>query len=914
MSKSLQICVRDLKRILRNPVAIVIVLGVCAVPCLYAWINIAANWDPYENTSGIPVAVVNQDQPATVADKGEICTGDMMVEKLSENDKIGWQFVDEAQALEGVRAGTYYAAIVIPEDFTKNLTGVLDGSIQKAHLKYYVNEKVNAIAPKVTDTGASTVESTIDEQFVATVGEVVSEKLGGVLSGLITDSKTAVEDIVDALEKVHTTIDGVDGKLGDLAESLQNAQKALVDASDHLAQYEGVGAGASNAIADALEGFGQVRASSNELMSDISSALGDGAHTLSSLSSQASHDISSVAGDVAAAQSQLNAAIRALGQDLTDNEALVSKISSTRDLIIQINPTDEHDKSLKLEIERSFDQELDFLVQISDAQRAKIDELRALVTRLETAANDLKDLSTTVDDKVQDATGSMLDAQKSAVGETLLEVSNALDSFVQIGQQLETALEIVDPIITQTITVTKQLAQTLEQNDDALSATRQSIGEIGDSVGSLTNELAAIRASETWALLESLAKTNPEGVHDFLTAPVTISSNRLYPVENYASGVAPFFTSLALWVGGIALVAIFKLEVDDEEVGPVKPWQAYFGRWLLFVPMGTLQAIICCTGDLLLGIQCEQPWALYLSAIVASFAFINIIFALSVAFKHIGKALAFVLVILQVPGSSGMYPIEMMPAFFQALNPWLPFTYSNNAMREAIAGFYDGNLAKYLAALLLFVIPSILIGVSARIHLMNVNSLFDRRLRETDHLMVSEPVAVEATHYRLASVVKAIRAPQEYRMLFEQRSAAFERAYPALVRRGLLALLIVPLVLFALMLLHEAKLLLMACWAASIVLICAFLIVAEYFHDRIQRKVLLTDLSEDEINEVLVNALREETLALAPVDKLIELRSEKLQRQKHTRPIQRIRQHVRKRPERDASGKDDDSTKGGDAQ
>lgn len=264
----------------------------------------------------------------------------------------------------------------------------------------------------------------------------------------------------------------------------------------------------------------------------------------------------------------------------------------------------------------------------------------------------------------------------------------------------------------------------------------------------------------------------------------------------------------------------------------------------------------------------NSPWAFYLSTIVASFVFINIIFSLSVAFKHLGKALAFTLTILQVPGSAGTYPIEMMPPFFQSIGPWLPFTYSNNAMREAIAGFYGTNLASDLFMLLLFVLPSILVGVSARSHLVNINALFDRRLRQTDHLMVSEPVAIEDDHFRLASVVKAINAPEEYRKAFEARSAAFEAAYPGLKRCGVLLLASVPLGLFFLALLSDSKLPIIACLVVFLVAIYVFLIVIEYFHDRIERKRALTHLSPEELDEVLIRTLQDETLPFARISRI----------------------------------------------
>ena len=146
---------RDIKRIKNNVIAMIVVIGVLVVPCLYAWFNIAANMDPYANTSGIRVAIANCDTGA----KTDVITmnaGDSIVEKLKENKSLGWQFVSEEKAKEGVQAGDYYAAIVIPENFSSSLVSILSGDLKRPKLDYYVNEKKNAIAPKITDTGATT--------------------------------------------------------------------------------------------------------------------------------------------------------------------------------------------------------------------------------------------------------------------------------------------------------------------------------------------------------------------------------------------------------------------------------------------------------------------------------------------------------------------------------------------------------------------------------------------------------------------------------------------------------------------------------------------------------------------------------------------------------------------------------------
>ncbi len=864
---------RDLLRLLHNPIALAVALGVAVVPCLYAWLNIAANWDPYENTSTVPVAVVSSDKPVTIGDMGEVCVGDMLTERLAENDKIGWQFpATEEEALDKVKSGTYYAAIVIPEDFTKTLTGILDGKISRANLKYYVNEKANAIAPKVTDAGASTVENTINEQFISVAGGVIASKLGTVADKLGGSVDKAADNIAAALGEARTALGNVDSELDSLSKTLGNAQVSLTEASDKLNGLLGKGDEARNAIGEALDNFDQTRTNANNLMIEISDALSNGSSTVSSLSSQANYDISSLAGDIAYAQSQVNAAIKQVETDLTDNEALTAKITETLTVVQTLDPKDEGAKQTKTLLEQQLSSERDIMVNISNSQAAKLDELRGIASRLEAAANEVRDLSQNVDNKVQGATNALAAAQAKALGSDLNEINAALDSFVGVANQLEMATQLADPVIAQTMDVAGKLSDTLRQTNDALALTRSSIGDLEDSIDKLMKDLEVIRASDAWSVLKNMTSTNPDGVKEFLSAPVSVDENRLYPMENYGTGVAPFFTSVALWVGGIALIAVFKLEVDEEGFDRVRPWQAYFGRWALLSLLSIICAIACCIGDLALHIQCNYPVAFFLAAIVASFTFLNIIFALSVAFKHLGKAIAFTLIILQVPGSSGMYPIEMMPPFFRAIGPFLPFTYSNNAMREAIAGFYGNEYVKNLLILLLFVVISLLIGVTARSHLVNINALFDRRLRETDHLMVIEPVAIQDDRFRLASVVKAMRDPVEYREIFEERSAAFETAYPKLIARGIVALLAIPLVLFLLTLVLDAKLPLIAGLAVALILIYIYIIVIEYVHDRIVRKRVLTNLSHEELDAVLDDTLRDELMPFASVDAIIERR------------------------------------------
>ena len=479
----------------------------------------------------------------------------------------------------------------------------------------------------------------------------------------------------------------------------------------------------------------------------------------------------------------------------------------------------------------------------------------------------MRNLSSSVNDAIQSSSKTMSDMQGTLATTTIPAISSSLDSFADAGGQLVGLSNSLSPMLDQVDGTLGQLDGMLSQSSDAVAKTSDALRGAAGEVGALATDTAAIQSAETFSALKDVLGLDAEQVGEFVGSPVDMVSEPIYPVENYGSGVAPFYTNLALWVGGFVLVAIYKLEVDDEGIGKFKPWQGFFGRWLLMNLLGQLQAIICCVGDIMLGIQCLNPVAFVFAGMVQSFVYVFFVYAISVAFKHIGKAIAVLLVILQIPGASGTYPIEMMPDFFRNLHPWLPFTYGINAMREAIAGFYGSYYVDNLLMLLLFLVPALLIGVTARRHLLNVNALFDRRLGETD-LMITERVGMEGAHFRLSTLVKVIMNSSEYKATFLERAAKFELMYPKLVKRGFAALVWVPLILLALLFALPYKFTMIMLWIISLVVICTFLIVVEYFHSRVSEKTSLADMSREQLYDLLDDELRQEFMAFAPIDKM----------------------------------------------
>ena len=165
---------KDIMGLVKNILAMVIAVGLCFLPALYAWFNIYANWDPYGNTGNIAIAVVNLDKGWTKNDSETVNMGDGVVESLKQKDTIGWKFVkSEEKAVEGVKSGRYYSALVIDEQFTYSMYNGVADNIENPRITYYLNDKKNAVATKITDSAASAVKSSINKQFIKVLAEQV---------------------------------------------------------------------------------------------------------------------------------------------------------------------------------------------------------------------------------------------------------------------------------------------------------------------------------------------------------------------------------------------------------------------------------------------------------------------------------------------------------------------------------------------------------------------------------------------------------------------------------------------------------------------------------------------------------------------------------------------------------------------
>lgn len=806
MKKVWQIFIRDCKRLLRSPVAVI-------------------------------VAVANSDKGAESELTGRLDAGGEIVSNLKENDALGWVFVDETRAVDGVKSGEYYAAIVIPETFSQDMLSITSGTFSRPEFTYYINEKKNAIAPKITDTGAETVEKEINSTFTATASKAVAdiiEKSTGSLSEELGRSK---ESLLERISLVSDNIGEYQAGLEKFRNSADSSNETIKDTKgtlDALTEAAGEGSSAMDKSSEILE---HARTAAADFSTGISSALSQGQGTLADISAASKSAVGEMNGKILEINSQVDGMITkaeqaaSLGQNVLDNLESFNNTYPTDAMTSVI-------AALEAELE---------------GQKQTISSLRqgndSIGNSVETASDALSQMDTII----QEAGGQLLTSRESFDQQILPEISRNLDSFSALSGRLSGILDGVEPSTEQVKAVLDELAASLDDIQAVLVSTGDSLQSVQNILETAMTDLKALENSKSMELLFDLSGIDGESVADFMSSPVEVETKDVYSIDNYGSALAPFYTNLAIWVGGIVLIAIFKLEADKEKVGKFSAVQGYFGRWLLFVAFGIVQSLIVCLGDLyLLDIQCANPAAFLFAGVFASFVYVNIIYALSITFKHIGKAVCVILVIVQIPGSAGTYPIEMTPGFFQALHPLLPFTYGINAMREAVAGIYRYHYLKDMLCLTAFIPIALLIGVAVRPWMLNLNLLFDKKLAQTD-LMLCEENGMPNERMRLSSVVRMLAGQEEFQEQLREKAAGFERRYERRIKRGFLAILVIPLIFLLLMFSIDSKMIFLVLWIASIIGIALYLICLEYIHESLNRQMRLSKMSREELHQVLKN-------------------------------------------------------------
>lgn len=839
MKVAFQILIRDIKRLLHNRAAVLVIGGVCLLPSLYAWFNIAANMDPYANTAGIAVAVANCDEGAET-DAISINAGDTIIEKLKENESLGWEFMDEADAIESVRAGDCYAAIVIPEDFSESLVSILEGELESPKLDYYVNEKKNSIAPKITDTGATTVQQQINDTFSATASEAVAEIVQSSSDTITNGMDESQSEMSQTLSQVKENLDEYEKLVDDFEKKVDKADEQIAAINLSLDLVDAAAESSSDSLEQTSELILKSRTALGKFYKQFTSSMTGMVLFTDEVSASASQKLNKF-------ETKADAVNEAVGEDLTSLKELNEKNAEILKELENLNKNWGGNTTAS----DSLAQQLKDLQKEAVAVENTLDDLQTTNTDIKKLLASSKEARLSLEDLGEDSRSALVDEKIAFEKNVYPKMSQSLEDLAGVSSSVSATVSNTSALTGQMRALLQQLKTAAHSSSEALSRSLDVMRQVEKKVETLSVDLQALQSSNVYQNILVLEGIDAEDISEFMSSPVTINSEVLYEVENYGTGMTPFYTNLALWVGGLILVSILKQEVDrDKKVPQFSTTSAYFGRVALFVMIGLIQGFIVCAGDLLLlKVQCIHPWKFIFAGVLTSFVYVNLVFALASAFKHMGKAIAVLLVILQIPGSSGTYPIEMMPEFFQRLHPLLPFSYSISAMRECIAGYYGDTYTASLWKLMIFFVVALFIGLVLRPLLMNINHLFDKRLVQTD-LMIAETGSKSRDNPQLQRIFGAIVRDEEWRKTLVEKASKFEKKYTVLVRAGFFVMLVIPFVFLILMFSLESKIVFLTLWIVSLLASILYLLVVEYIHEEMERKSVLGGMSEEELLQI----------------------------------------------------------------
>ena len=674
----------DWQRISASVVAVVVIMGLCLIPCLYAWFNIFSNWDPYgpDATSNIRVAVTSEDEGYELLGL-KLNIGSMVLDGLKSNNQMGWDFVDSREeALEGVRSGRYYAALIVPADFTGDFVSILDTDLRHPQIEYYENEKKNAIAPKITNKAKTAVQDEINATVVETVTNAVTT-VSSVCRALGLDADDVSQGVIEKLSSAQDS-------LRTLEETL-TAMQTLADQTDSILACAGVVTGDLDSIV-----------SGNDL-SGIQDALDRGIGRLNETEAEIARQLEDI-----------DAQIDVIADDIA------AAVGTAEDVA---GPAQQLDQRLAEQQQR-----LEKLRDFAAGYPAVQERLGNAIYRI----GELRDLLKTLEDPGQLETWrqevqAKVDALRQELREAALRISGSVNQRLEelnrdVTEKLQTLQSVFDSVSGNLSALGDKLTryqEAIQSTGTTLSGAIQLSSTLRGDLGQLAQDMDRIVTSDGFRRFVEVLENDPEGLADYLSDPVSMETVPVYEITSYGSSMAPYYIMLALFVGSLLTATMLHVNAPMPGLSRLRPWQRFFGRYQLFFLIGMIQALVTGLGCIYyIGIQCPYPGLFLLACCVCSLNFTMMNYALVYALDNIGMAASVIIMVIQVAGSGGVYPIDVLPGIFQTLYKFMPFHYGMDMLRETIAGRYENvywkNLAVMAAMCVLFAVLGMVLYYPAR--------------------------------------------------------------------------------------------------------------------------------------------------------------------------------------------------------
>jgi len=701
LKQIIEIFKSDIKEIFRKVNTWIIIIGLIFLPSMYAWPNILSSWDPYSHTNNIKVAVISEDEGATVEGKN-VNLGESLITNLKGNKNLDWQFVSSKQQAEnGVKIGDFYASIVIPKSFSSDITSITRGELKKATIEYTVNEKINAISPKITNSGASALANTIGKNFVEVANGVIFEKLH--------EAGVKFEENLPAIEQVKEKIN----HLNDNFTNYENSLNELIGKVDR-------GYNVLNTIQGTLPEID--RAATNSIMLANKTNV-----TIKNIENFNEIMLKNI-------NTQLDKVIEISGEVVKVAELIQKKPTNPEETKAKMKALDSRFEAAEKRLDIAKDI-FEYLNSLSDQnlfqkQLTKINTMESDITKLrslnkkiysnidkyDTIGNNVKVEFLKTSKRVNRNSIDFKKKLNTEVAPLIKRVLTNADTKIRNVSSVISRAQAQIPTINAKISEAEVKIQTVQGK---LLKLQGEMPEIKEKVQKLTGIVNKADGEIDTNALFNLLKVDYKQQAEFFANPVQLKENQLYHIKNYGSAMTPFYTVLSIWVGALLMSSLLTTKVEDEE-NKYKPYQKYFGRGLLFMIISLLQTLIITLGDMyLLGTQANSPYRFVIYALLISLLFSAIIYTTVCLLGNVGKAVCIILLVLQIGSSGGTFPIQMTSSFFQALYPKVPFTYSISLLREAVGGVYIPAVNRDMKILLTYLVitlvgGAILVSLKAR--------------------------------------------------------------------------------------------------------------------------------------------------------------------------------------------------------
>ena len=701
MKNIIEIFRKDIKEVFRKTNTWIIIVGLIFLPSMYAWPNILSSWDPYGHTNNIKVAVTSEDEGATVDGK-ELNLGNSLVEGLKNNKNLDWQFVsNKQQAEDGVRIGDYYASIVVPKNFSQDMTSVSRTEPKRATIEYTVNEKINAISPKITNSGASAIANNISKNFVETSNGIIFERLHE--AGIkFEENLPSIEKAKEEIFKLNDNFSTYESTLSELIGKVEYGYNILNNVQNTLPEIDRV---ATNSIMIADKAgitINNIQGFNERLLPIINNHL----NVVEEVSKEA-NIIAKELQQKPDKTEEIKARQKALDSRL---QASTERLQLVKNIFEYFN---------RLSNERLFNNQLERVTTLLN----DITTIKEVNNNIYNKMDHYDEIADTVKEEFVNKSARINEVSSNMNSKLNVEVAPLIS---QVLSKAEVNIDKVSGIIAgaqgELPAVERKLSETEVKISNAygkLLSLQAQMPSAKSKIQKLTDEIKKADSGINKNQLFNLLKVDYKQQAEFFANPVKLQENKLYHIENYGSAMTPFYTVLSIWVGSLLMSSLLTTKVEDEEK-KYKPYQKYFGRGLLFVIISLFQTLIITLGDMyVLGTQATSPYRFVLYALLISLLFSSIIYTIVCILGNVGKAVCIVLLVLQLGSSGGTFPIQMTSEFFQTLYPKVPFTYSIGLLREAVGGVYIPAVERDIKILFIYLIivlvgGAILVSLKAR--------------------------------------------------------------------------------------------------------------------------------------------------------------------------------------------------------